>query len=65
VKVLWWDKNGFCLLYKRLHRALFKLPDGEGPRLQLDARAFAELLAGVAREKTTSRCNRTLTSKLH
>jgi transposase len=32
VKVLWWDKNGFCLLYKRLHRALFKLPDGQGPR---------------------------------
>ena len=23
LKVLWWDGNGFCLLYKRLHRALF------------------------------------------
>ena len=20
-RVLWWDKNGYCLLYKRLHRA--------------------------------------------
>jgi transposase len=23
LKVLWWDHNGYCLLYKRLHRALF------------------------------------------
>ena len=23
IKVLWWDRNGFCLLHKRLHRALF------------------------------------------
>jgi transposase len=26
VKVLWWDRNGYCVLYKRLHRALFRLP---------------------------------------
>jgi transposase len=25
-KVLWWDTNGYCLLYKRLHQALFVLP---------------------------------------
>ncbi|MGD9713885.1 MAG: IS66 family insertion sequence element accessory protein TnpB, partial [Thermomicrobiales bacterium] len=25
-KVLWWDRNGYCLLYKRLHRALFQMP---------------------------------------
>ena len=23
IKVLWWDRNGYCLLYKRHHRALF------------------------------------------
>lgn len=27
IKVLWFDHNGYCLLYKRLHRALFELPD--------------------------------------
>jgi transposase len=27
VKVLWFDHNGYCLLYKRLHRARFKIPD--------------------------------------
>jgi transposase len=29
VKVLWWDRNGFCLLQKRLHHALFVIPQGE------------------------------------
>ena len=50
VKVLWWDRSGYCLLYKRLHRALFVLPR-DAPRagnaLQIDPAALAELLAGV------------------
>ena len=53
VKVLWWDRNGYCMLYKRLHRALFVLPK-EAPRvgsaMRLDAQALATLLAGVERE---------------
>lgn len=53
VKVLWWDRNGFCLLYKRLHRALFVTPVAtEGARsVRIDAAALAQLLAGVAREE--------------
>lgn len=50
VKVLWWDRHGYCLLYKRLHRALFVLPRDApkaGVTMQLDAPALAELLAGV------------------
>ena len=27
LKVLWFDRNGFCILYKRLHRAHFELPE--------------------------------------
>lgn len=52
VKVLWWDKNGFCLLYKRLHRALFVRPvaDERVKALQIDAAALAQLLAGVSHE---------------
>lgn len=50
VKVLWWDRNGFCLLAKRLHRALFVMPDAaEGvPSVRIDGAALSQLLSGVA-----------------
>jgi len=49
-KVLWWERNGYCLLYKRLHRAIFRLPDaGSGQAVRIDGRALAALLEGVAR----------------
>ena len=51
-KVLWWDRNGFCLLYKRLHQALFHVPSGQpgSAAIQISGGALAELLAGVAKE---------------
>jgi transposase len=51
VKVLWWDRNGYCLLYKRLHRALFEPPKGaEGiSAVNIDGAALHQLLSGVAR----------------
>lgn len=51
IKVLWWDRNGYCLLAKRLHRALFRLPEVSGePAMRIDGAALGELLAGVERE---------------
>jgi transposase len=54
VKVLWWDRNGFCILYKRLHRAFFVSPQAENDAsaVKIDGAALAELLSGVAREKS-------------
>jgi transposase len=52
VKVLWWDRNGFCLLYKRLHQAIFRLPrasEAGAPSIKLDSRELATLLEGVGR----------------
>ncbi len=49
-KVLWWDANGYCLLYKRLHQAVFIVPStyaGDSPVVRIDAVALATLLAGV------------------
>lgn len=47
LKVLWFDRNGFCILYKRLHRARFVLPD----RRVIDAPALATILRGVERDR--------------
>jgi transposase len=54
LKVLWFDRNGYCLLYKRLHRALFRLPsNGSAVAVQIDGGALAKLLEGV--DRTTRR----------
>jgi transposase len=50
LKVLWFDHNGYCILYKRLHRAQFHLPDAmesSRPIATLDPRALGTLLRGV------------------
>ncbi len=51
LKILWFDRNGLCLLYKRFHQARFELPAAaHGQRvLHVDAVALAALLAGVTR----------------
>jgi transposase len=49
LKVLWFDRNGFCLLYKRLHGALFVLPEpsaSDRPIATIDARMLAAILGG-------------------
>ena len=61
LKVLWFDRNGYCILYKRLHRALFKLPEGsaEQQTLKIDARALGQILLGVERRATSGKFSRT------
>lgn len=51
IKVLWFERNGFCLLYKRLHQAVFELPAaGAGSAaVHIDGAALAKLLTGVPR----------------
>jgi transposase len=54
-KVLWWDANGYCLLYKRLHQAVFIVPTtraGDSPVVRIDAVALASLLAGVEKRRS-------------
>jgi transposase len=50
LKVLWFDINGYCILYKRLHGARFELPDASNvdrPIAPIDARTLARILRGV------------------
>lgn len=49
LKILWWDKLGYSILYKRLTRGVFRLPEamsGEASVL-IDARELALILQGV------------------
>lgn len=57
LKVLWFDRNGLCVLYKRFHQAKFELPkagNGHGV-LHIDAAALAALLAGVPHSRSSWR----------
>lgn len=63
VKCLWFDRSGYCLLYKRLHRAVFELPlaaaVGTARAVRIDGSALVKLLAGVARDRHSRRNDRT------
>ena len=53
MKILYWEKDGFCLWYKRLEEGTFKLPatrDAEGKAaasVELKATELAMLLEGI------------------
>jgi len=47
VKILVWDRSGFCLWYKRLERGRFCLPETSGPSVEMEAAELALLLEGI------------------
>jgi transposase len=49
VKIVWLERTGCCLLYKRLHQARVVLPAGDGPGIRIDGTQLGRLLAGVPR----------------
>jgi transposase len=56
IKVLWFERNGCCILYKRLHRAFFELPASAGAAsVHIDSAALARLLAGTERASKRQR----------
>jgi transposase len=47
VKVVYWDRNGFCLWYKRLEKDVFRWPESEADVWQIDHRQLRWLLDGL------------------
>lgn len=47
IKILWWDRDGLALFYKRLEAGTFEQLAGPGDTLEIDAADLAMLLSGV------------------
>lgn len=47
VKILYWDRNGFCLWLKRLEQDVFRWPDTESEVLEISRPALEWLLHGL------------------
>ena len=47
LKLLFWDQNGFWLLYKRLEKGRFKLPSRSDNTLEISRDELGALLSGL------------------
>jgi transposase len=49
MKALWWDRSGYCILYKRLTRGLFRIPAAVSgaTSVAIDAHELALILEGI------------------
>lgn len=54
VKILYWDRNGFCLWHKRLEKDRFRWPQSEREVMAADGRQLSWLLEGLSLGQTTS-----------
>ena len=49
IKILFWDRDGFCIFYKRLERGTFQLltPPNDNEGIELDYWQLVRLLGGL------------------
>ena len=66
MKILYWEKDGFCLWYKRLEEGTFKLPSHKDAPVSVELKAteLAMLLEGIDLKsiKRSKRFSRTTTT---
>lgn len=53
LKILYWDRDGFVLWYKRLEKGTFRIP--EGPEAEISRQDLQLLLAGFDRRELRRR----------
>jgi len=46
VKILWWDRDGLAIYYKRLERGAFQFPRGNTTAVEISCEALLRLLSG-------------------
>jgi transposase len=47
VKILWWDRDGLAIYYKRLERGTFRFPSGDEKSIAIDRADLVRLLEGM------------------
>jgi len=50
VRILFWDRNGYCMVAKRLEKGVFRLPwerETTGPHVEMEAAELALVLEGI------------------
>jgi transposase len=55
VKILVWDRSGFCIWYKRLEQGVFHFPHDRGTHAEIEAAELALLLEGIDLAQATRR----------
>lgn len=55
VKLLYWDRDGFMILYKRLERGCFKVPNITASDALIDRCQLNMLLEGITPKKVSKR----------
>jgi transposase len=48
VKILWYDRDGMTIYYKRLDRGVFHFPAGDEKAMAIDSGQLLRLLSGMA-----------------
>ena len=47
IKILFWDRDGFCIWYKRLERGVFEMPAGDQAGVELNYKQLSRILGGL------------------
>jgi len=57
MKILWWDRHGWALFYKRLERGTFRLPEAQADdvRIEIAATDLSMILDGIDIRSTRRR----------
>jgi len=54
LKILYWDRNGFCLWHKRLEKHRFNWPRSIGDVMEIEPRSLGWLLDGLRLDQPTA-----------
>ena len=55
VKILFWDRSGYCIWYKRLEQGVFRLPAFDRDCLEIDITRLSLILEGIDLSQTRRR----------